>query len=105
MADSQSGAHTLVGAVSFGFGCARVRYGYGLGMDMGIDVQGYVDLVQLLSGINNVDIWGRPSVKKFCFLDFFCTLYPPTFPCILSSYLSRIIFVEKNLSFGEISDF
>ena len=53
MADSQSGAHTLVGAVSFGFGCARVRYGYGLGMDMGIDVQGYVDLLQLLSGINN----------------------------------------------------
>ena len=27
--------------------------GCGISMDMGIDVQGYVDLVQLLSGINN----------------------------------------------------
>ena len=24
MADSETGAHTLVGAVSFGYGCARV---------------------------------------------------------------------------------
>ena len=56
--------------------------GCGISMDMGIDVQGYVDLVQLLSGIDNVDIWGRPSLKKVCFLDIVCTLYPLTFPCI-----------------------
>ena len=35
VADSQSGAHTLVGAVSFGFGCARVRYWFGYGYGYG----------------------------------------------------------------------
>ena len=33
VADSGSGAHTLVGAVSFGVGCARVRSSYSLALD------------------------------------------------------------------------
>ena len=34
MADSETGAHTLVGAVSFGYGCARVYKIYSVDNDM-----------------------------------------------------------------------
>ena len=64
-----------------------IVYMCGLGMDMGIDVQGYVDLVQLLSGINNVDIWGRPSVKNVCFPGYCLYSVPAHLPLYLQKHL------------------
>ena len=47
MADSQSGAHTLVGAVSFGYGCARVHRSFILDILM---CKGNFNLVQHFLG-------------------------------------------------------